>query len=67
MQLLDYACFVFIVSFPLFYCPVVLTTDADALVIDYVIDDPPTIELPGKQSHFPSPSYRLLVYIYLLH
>src|SRR4051812_11432245 len=28
---------------------------------------PPTIELPGKQRHFPSPTYRLLVYIYLLH
>src|SRR3954470_23478904 len=27
----------------------------------------PTVELPGKQSHFPSPSYRLLFYIYLLH
>ena len=54
---------------PLFYCPVVLTTDADAPVIDYVVDDrtPPTVELPGKQSHFPSLSYRLLVYIYLLH
>src|SRR3954467_999333 len=25
--------------FPLFYCPVVSTTDADAPVIDYVVDD----------------------------
>ena len=43
--------------------------DADAPVIDYVVDNrtPPTIELPGKQRHFPSPTYRLLVYIYLLH
>src|SRR3954465_11608560 len=23
---------------------------------------PPTIELPGKQTHFPSPTYRLLVF-----
>src|SRR3954469_2919343 len=29
-----YYCF-----FPLFYCPVVPTTDADAPVIDYVVDD----------------------------
>src|SRR3954462_12245237 len=61
-------CCVFIVSSPLFYCPVVPTNDADAPVNDYVVDDrTPTIELPGKQSHFPSPTYRLLVYIYLLH
>src|SRR3954468_1741541 len=56
-----YDCFVFIVSSPLSYCPVVPTTDADAPVIDYVDDDrTPIIELPGKQSHFPSPTYRLL-------
>ena len=68
MQLFDYACFVFIVSSPLFYCPVVPMTDVDAPVIDYFVDDrTPTIELPGKQSHFPSPTYRLLLYIYLLH
>src|SRR3954471_1921903 len=54
--------------FPLFYCPVVSTTDADAPVFDYVDDDrTPTIELPGKQSYFPSPTYRLLFYIFLLH
>src|SRR3954463_14550337 len=42
--------------FPLSYCPVVLTSDADAPVIDYVDDDrTPTIELPGKQSHSPLP------------
>src|SRR3954471_15821631 len=42
--------------FPLFYCPIVPTTDADAPVIDYVDDDrTPTIELPGKQSHSPLP------------
>src|SRR3954464_12222795 len=41
---------------PLFYCPVVPTTDADAPVIDYVDDDrTPTTELPGKQSHSPLP------------
>ena len=64
-----YACFIFIVSPPpLFYCPVVPTTAADAPVIDYVDDDrTPTVELPGKQRHFPSPTYHLLVYIYLLH
>src|SRR3954466_15440685 len=51
-----YDCFVFIVSSPLSYCPVVLTTDANAPVIDYVDDDrTPTIELPGKQSHSPLP------------
>src|SRR4051812_14091657 len=41
---------------PFLYCPVVLTTDADAPVIDYVDDDrTPTIKLPGKQSHSPLP------------
>src|SRR4051812_36875208 len=44
------------------------TVDYIAVVYDYVVDDStPTVELLGKQSHFPSPSYRLLVYIYLLH
>src|SRR4051812_44269352 len=33
------ACFVFIVPSPLFYCPVVPTTDVDVPVIDYVVDD----------------------------
>ena len=48
---------------PLFYCPVVPTTDVDAPVFDYFADDhTPTVELPGKQSHFPSPTYRLLFY-----
>src|SRR3954466_16275311 len=47
-----YACFVFIVSPPLFYCPIVPMTDADAPVFDYFVDDrAPTIELPGKKSH----------------
>src|ERR1043165_1954361 len=41
---------------PLSYCPVVPTTDADAPVIDYFVDDrTPTIKLPGKQSHSPLP------------
>src|SRR3954470_22811824 len=51
-----YACFIFIVSPPLFYCPIVPMTDADAPVFDYFVDDrTPTIELPGKQSHSPLP------------
>ena len=53
--------------FPLFYCPVVSTIAAGAPVIDYVDDDrTPTVELPGKQP-FPSHTYRLSIYIYLLH
>ena len=44
------------------------TTAVDVAVFDYFVDDrTPTIELPGKQSHFPSPTYRLLFYVYLLH
>src|SRR4051812_1473207 len=44
------------------------TADYTAAEYDYVVDDrTPTVELPGKQSHFPSPTYRLLFYIYLLH
>ena len=63
-----YTCCVFIVSPPLSCCPVVPTTAADVAVFDYVIDDrTPTVELPGKQCPFTSPSYRLPVYIYLLH
>src|SRR3954468_641771 len=46
MQLFDYACFVFIVSSPLFYCPVVPTTDADAPVFDYFVDD--RVPLPSS-------------------
>ena len=43
------------------------TVDYTTATHDYVVDDSSTIvELPGKQSHFPSPTYRLLVYIYLL-
>src|ERR1043165_4133629 len=43
------------------FCPPLLlfgspTTDADAPVIDYFVDDrTPTIELPGKQSPSPLP------------
>src|SRR3954465_6962578 len=47
----------------LFLPPLLLSgsPDADSPVIDYVDDDrTPTIELPGKQIHFPSPTYRLL-------
>ena len=44
------------------------TADYTAAAHDYVVDDSTTTaELPGKQSHFPSPTYRLLVYIYLFH
>ena len=56
------------------FVPLYLSVDPEAAVdytaagYDYVIDDrTPTVELPGKQRHFPSPTYRLLVYIYLLH
>ena len=42
--------------------------DYTAAAYDYVVDNSTaTVELLGKQSHFTSPSYRLLVYIYLLH
>ena len=66
-----YVFFVFTVSPP----PILLspedpaaTVDYTAAAHDYVVDDrSTTIELPGKQSHFPSPTYRLLFYIYLLH
>ena len=44
------------------------TTAADVAVFNYVVDDrTPTVELPGKQCPFTSPSYHLSVYIYLLH
>ena len=44
------------------------TADYTAAAYDYVVDDrTTTLELPGKQSHFPSPSYRLLFCIYLLY
>src|SRR3954465_4124464 len=64
-----YDCFVFTVSSPLL-SPVdpAATADYTAAEYDYVVDDrTPTVELPGKQSHFPSPTYRLLFYIFLLH
>ena len=42
--------------------------DYTTVEYDYVPDDrTPTVELPGKQCPFTSPSYRLPVYIYLLH
>src|SRR3954466_4270201 len=51
---------VYLLFFPLPYCPVVPTNYVDAPVIDYVVDDrTPTIELPGKQCPLPSPRYRL--------
>ena len=44
------------------------TDDHTAAAYDYVVDDSTTtVELPGKQSHSSSPTYRLLFYIYLLH
>src|SRR3954468_24981492 len=51
---------------PPFLSPIDLAATADytAAEYDYVVDDStPTVELPGKQSHFPSPTYRLLFYI----
>ena len=51
------------------YSPVdpAATADYTAAGYDYVDDDrTPTVELPGKQP-FPSPTYHLSVYIYLLH
>ena len=40
------------------------TTDYTAAAHDYVVDDSTTtVELLGKQSHFPSPTYHLIVYI----
>ena len=44
------------------------TADYTTVEYDYYVDDrTPTVELPGKQCPFTSPSYRLPVYIYLLH
>src|SRR3954465_15115042 len=40
------------------------TADYTAAEYDYVVDArTPTDERPGQQSHFPSPTYRLLFYI----
>src|SRR4051812_32856879 len=49
------ACFVFIVSSPLFYCPVVSTTTADAPVIDYVVDDRTPLPSGFQASNTTSP------------
>ena len=65
--LISIACCVFTV--PPLYSPVdpAATADYTAAGYDYVDDDrTPTVELPGKQP-FPSPTYRLSIYIYLLH
>src|SRR3954466_10423508 len=40
---------------PLFYCPVVLTTDADAPVIDYVVDDRVPLLSSFQESRATSP------------
>ena len=61
---------VYLLFLPPPYSPVdpAATADYTAAGYDYVDDDrTPTVELLGKQSHFPSPTYRLYVYIYLLH
>src|SRR3954467_12186125 len=64
-----YACLVFIVSSP----PLLLSDSPDdqcRCPFDRLRRRrpcTPTVELPGKQSHFPSPSYRLSVFIILLH
>ena len=66
--LIAIACCVFTVS-PPFKSPVdpAATPDYTAAAHDYVVDDSSTtVELPGKQP-FPSPTYRLLFYICLLH
>src|ERR1041384_1891705 len=63
-----YDFFIFTIS-PPFYSPVdpAATADYTAAGYNYVVDDrTPTAELPGKQP-FPSPTYRLSIYIYLLH
>src|SRR3954466_13586730 len=40
------------------------TADYTATEYEYFTNDrTPTVELPDKQSHFPSPTYRLLFYI----
>src|SRR3954471_1219575 len=52
----------YLLFLPPFYSPVdpAATAHYTAAALDYVVDDStPTVELPGKQSHFPSPSYRL--------
>ena len=52
------------------YSPVAPAAAADYTTAgyDYYVDDPSTsTELPGKQCPIPSPTYRLSVYIYLLH
>src|SRR4051812_41011083 len=49
------ACFVFIVSSPLSYCPVDLTTDAGAPVFDYVIDDRTPLSSSFQASSATSP------------
>src|SRR3954471_19127445 len=40
---------------PLFYCPVVSTTAADAPVIDYVVDDRTPLPSSFQESSAPSP------------
>ena len=52
------------------YSPVDPATTADYTSVDYdyfVDDRTPTVELPGKQCPFTSPTYHLSVFIYLLH
>ena len=59
-----YACFIFTVSPPLYF-PVdpVAAADYTFAEYDYVVDDStPTVELPGKQCPFTSPTYHLFVY-----
>ena len=65
--LLAIVCCVFTVSPPFSPVDPAATADYTAAAHDYVDDDrTPTVELPGKQP-FPSPTYRLSIYIYLLH
>src|SRR3954464_13878327 len=55
----------YLLFLPLLLSPVdpAATADYTAAEYDYVVDDrTPTVELPGKQSHFPSPTYALPFY-----
>ena len=66
MHLYCYHCCVFIVSSPPSSPVDPASAAGEVLEYDYYVDDPtPTVELPGKQNPFPSPRYRLSVYIIL--
>src|SRR3954465_10436123 len=67
---MSYICIAIIIVYLLFippYSPVDPdTTTAEVVVFDYVFDDrTPTVELPGKQSHFPSPYISYIFHTFL--